>query len=239
MISIMGMPDVKRVITYEGRLEDPDEMVFLDSFDQLCSMVKKDGFRLTTHMGRDPRKYRCSICGGGWESSCRSMRDYQFLYSAPLGREHVHLSCYKNHLAMKNFELFSNAIKTAWVSCDGLKEIPDEYGGAWGTPWYITNLFNVNVMVKGQRDRRVSLPEGTTLKMGRRKRVYSISLSSPVPLLAVEDEATKGLLHDNVTRALATVDPKDAFTSLMVHAWTDEKVREYVRGVAWMLGHQP
>lgn len=244
-----------KVIDYVGHGDDPDEIVYIDFKDDgtplnkdSLSYRRKDGggFYSTTWF-RDPRAFYCAICGRGWENTCKSLRNSMFLNYAPEGKECVHETCYLGHLGMVQHGLFYNAI------CDGeirdgirmlfrgLKIIPNQYGGAYNTPWYTTDIIGFSLGESGGWKRKK--PKGLAcpvLELGRRKRVYSMTLTSPVELVVERNDDTKCIFDDDTTKSFGDKGIYDnkfpkTTSSILIHAWTDEKVQLYMKAFCSIL----
>jgi hypothetical protein len=183
---------------------DGNGVVGYDEFGQLVYSRNEGRGAISTFI-RDVRKEKCAICGGGWTETPKSMAN-QFYHSAR--EKWMHETCYVGVLAHNEHEKFFYALVDAKLKFSGLREIPNEYGGAWNTTWYETDLLD---------------HPGAKMKFGSRKRVDVVSLSGA-------DMA--GLFeHEDVT--------KDAGADgVMIHAWSDEKVREYVKEIAKRLKEQ-
>jgi len=248
-------PSKYRVIDYVGRGDDPDEIVYIDLKEDGTPLNKdsisyrrkdKDGFYSTTWF-RDPRAFYCAICGHGWDNSCKSLRNSMFLNDAPEGKECVHNTCYLGHLGMVQHGLFY------WAICEGnirdgirmlfngLKIKPNQYGGAYNTPWYTTDIVGLSLGESGDwKRRKFKAPNLPTLELGRRKRVYSMFLKSPVKLVIERNEDTKHIFDDDTTKIFGETHiyenkfPKTA-DSILIHAWTDEKVQLYMKAFCSIL----
>lgn len=242
------------VIDYKGNRDDPDEMMFIElkedgtplNPNSISYRVKrKDGFYSTTWK-RDPRSRQCAICGHGWVNTCESLLDSLFLHEAPTGKECVHEKCYLGHLAMSQHRLFFSAICEGHIRdgirilFDGLEEIENQYGGAWNTPWYKTNITGL-WLGKSTDYARKEFKEKPVLVIGRRKRVDSLTLTSPFPLRIEKNEETKCLFEDSVTKS---IDDKCVFkeselptggSSILIHAWDDDKVKQYIKAFCAIL----
>ena len=246
----------KVIIDYVGPRDDPTEMMYFDLKEDgtqlnqstLSHMVKREDGQMTSWI-RDPRPFYCAICGHGWVNTCASLKDAMFLSDAPKDptgkrKECVHKKCYLGHLARVQHELFYWSICEGRIRdgirmiFDGFEEMPNQYGGAYDTPWYKTHITGLSLGKSGNYEHVVFCTADVPhpwphLVVGRRKRVYSLTLTSPTPLVIERNEETKCLFDDEVTRA---IDDKDIFDSkglpvkgseILIHAWTDEKVKEY------------
>lgn len=162
----------------------------------------------------DMRERTCTICGREWELTAESFRN-QF-------REHTmgewcHKTCYVGYLTLDEAIFWSKAIEDIMVAnkvhnlprealvnwaCD-LSKIPNEYGGAWNTPWY-------RLKFKGY------VP---WIKMGTRKRVYCMSLHD---LTEAQTEMFRGLIeHVKDTKEIGS-------SHVLIHAWTRDQAKDYL-----------
>lgn len=175
-----------------------------DEFGQLIVSWEEHGGTCST-MCADVREKVCPICGKGWEVSAESFRNQ---YLERITDEWCHKTCYVGHLAMAEMEMWSNLlcypeVRTDFIPHD-MKKIPNEYGGAWKTPWYKITLLGYL----------------TTIKVGTRKRVYAMSLHD---LRSEQAEAFMALVAgEDVTKG-------NEGTSVYIHAWNKAKATEYLR----------
>lgn len=89
--------------------------------------------------------------------------------------------------------------------------IPNEYGRAWNTDWY-----------------SIKLPKSdpvSQIKFGSRKRVWVVELSSEKKLVIPEGHPLDVLYKKE--QSTKTMEPK----LVMFHAWSEDKVREYVEAM--------
>lgn len=155
----------------------------------------------------------CILCGKGWEKTVQAFRD-QMWHDDALAV--LHRSCFERNLGFRERVEFIDALREAGFDRQDLKtleQVPNEYGGAWNTPWYrITVPF---------------LPGRPTLKFGARKRVFNIEIKGindlGVSLLvdAFKDEG-------NVTRG----HEEGLFYT---HAWGMDKATEYFKRILGVL----
>lgn len=175
-----------------------------DKYGQLNVQWDQDGSTCSTFIA-DMRGKKCGLCGQEWRVTAESFRNQMKINTT---EEWCHRTCMAGHVALNEADLFYRAL------CDARGEasiawqwtkVPNEYGGAWNTPWYV-------VRFKGY------LPK---VKIGCRKRVYALSMfdlrpeqvAMFLPLVKNED-VTKGT---------------ENHSSIYIHAWTTEKVLEYLR----------
>jgi hypothetical protein len=174
-----------------------------DEHNQLWASWK-DGESTCSTIVPDLREHRCAICGHGWELTGADFRHHVEVRTIS---GLAHTRCYTNHLALEEASMWYGLL------CDGDREtqfipwdwrtIPNEYGGAWSTPWYL-------VQFKGY------VPK---LKVGSRKRVWSMSLS----------DLTVAQLNAGVALFNAVDDTKwSRGNELGVHAWTKEQAKQYI-----------
>lgn len=180
-------------------LSDEKHYIGFDEFGQLICATKLDHGLTVETMIRDVRGETCPLCRKQWELTCEDLVDQTYHY----GRQKmVHKSCLKNGIAANEFDLFKRALDEAKLPCR-IEECENEYKAAWNNPWYLASLdFRDNICIR----------------FGRRKRVFHCelfwdnALKIPDGLFASED--TTKIIQPN---------------SVMIHAWTDEKVLEYVK----------
>jgi hypothetical protein len=182
-----------------------DGMVGYDRFGQfVVAELDRDAI-IYRHLF-DVRLLTCPICGRGWELNAESIRDqYRDYYT----EKRVHKRCHEGRLALDEFRMFYRALCDAKFHHWKSEEIPNQYGGAWNTPWY--------------RFRLDQFP-GTTLTMGPRRRVYHIGVSGN----------SNGLLDDFASEEVTK--GYDELGGFYIHAWEEDKIREYLTRVfAWLL----
>lgn len=189
----------------------------------------------------DVRKKICCICGHGWELTAKSLRDQDFLRHRA---EHAHLSCVIRYTALQEYDFWYGAVLDAgfmfgpldnpkYIAEGGpaFESIPNEYwpkGDPWGEgqPWY-----RVRLLKRVDEEKSLNGPLGRTLKLGHRKRVY-----------VLEIEEGPGEYNEKLARELFAPEIAERITSwigpkgMMIHAWGQEKAREYLRRFAEILG---
>jgi len=244
--------EIKDIIMFDGPVTDPDRMIYIDEFGQQAYMKKEfysDGTpQYVSTFIHDPRGETCCFCGRGWEDSIKSITDYYHLNTAPKGREHAHMECWLNYLRRTDASLFHEALAaTRCLIWSGLEEIKNQYGGAWNTPWYKTSITGfVDRSHPDAKDYNKPTPRYAfdpkpELIMGARKRVYSLTLKFPQPVpFPKDEEAVKPLIEDDVTKSIDDNDYSpgeygDEGSEFMIHAWNDDKVKEYIKAFACIL----
>lgn len=193
---------IVRTITEDG-------LVGFDQFDQLtlCSIDERRGWTSYTHIA-DVRGKTCAICNRGWEPTGPSLSD-QYLWS--LLDEHVHLSCLARHLSLIERDAVFWAICDARIRFKRLYVDPNGYylqEDPWGKyrPWYRAEL----------------LDHPYSLLVGMRKRVWSIELRGECLWY---EAASKEFESENVTKEFSK-------TGVLLHAWGNENLREYIKRLA-------
>lgn len=185
-----------------------DGLVGYDQFGQLV-VTKKDGNFETSSFIADVRGKTCIICSHGWEPTSVSMVD-QFHWD--LVGDYVHESCLDRHTGLIERREFFHALVAARVRFSGLRPIPNEYHGAAmkERPWYVAELLDYPV----------------AFKLGARKRVDHVEVIAQGGLvLAWYGDAEKAFAAEDVTKHFSPA-------SVLLHAWTTEKMREYVKKLA-------
>lgn len=185
-----------------------DGLVGYDQFDQLV-VTKKDGdFEMSTFIA-DVRDKTCTICNHGWEPNSISMADQ---YHWDLVDGYVHETCLNRHTGLVERSEFFRALVAARVRFKGLKPIPNGYHGASmkERPWYVAELLDYPVM----------------FRLGARKRVDHVEVVAQGGVdLAWYGDAEKAFASEDVTKHFTSA-------SVLLHAWTTEKMREYVKKLA-------
>lgn len=191
-----------------------DGLFGFDQYGQLMvGRVSRDGYTSYTFVV-DVRDKKCEICQRGWDLNAESMGDQ---VEWRLIGQMVHLSCLVRHDSFNQRAEVSGALYEAGIRHKGLKPIPNEYwrnDDFWGKqPWY-----------------RADLVEhlGVYFVIGHRKRVWSIEVKSdvkvqhPIPWWGA---AKLAFDSENVTKEFGT-------HGILVHAWSIEKMRDYVKRLA-------
>ena len=199
------MNDILRPITDDGRLG-------FDEFDQLFYWTKPDvsGARIGTIVA-DVRDSVCPICNHGWELQPEAFADQTYWY---LIEEFVHESCLVRHHSFVERADFERIVSKVVVYKLGLSfSVELIKNGYWPgsishskKPWYRFSFKDLPV----------------TLVIGHRKRVTSISVEPKEgKTLGWWNDAKKALSKEDVTKGFSGQE-------IFIHAWTNEKVAEYV-----------
>lgn len=191
----------------------PDGLVGYDQFDQLA-VTRMDGEFESSHFIADVREKICPLCLRGWELSGPGMDD-QMHWQLIDG--HVHESCYVRHVGFIERSEFWGAICDARVRFKGFTAIENGY---WpkayrisGKPWY-----------------RAELTEHpAAFILGSRKRVDHIEVVPTEGELRWHREAEKFFAGTDVTKHFRP-------DSVLLHAWTTEKMREYIKQLSQIAG---
>ena len=216
------MNDIVRPLTQDG-------MVGWDAHDQLW-LWKAEGKNRVGTIIADVRGKTCPVCARGWEPTAVSLGDQYFWRSR---EEWAHESCFTRYLGIDEHEFWHGALCSV-VRFHGLVKLPNEYGGAWNTPWYRIPLCDVP----------------RTLKLGRRKRVYHMEIEALEAELAAPRDAEEGArrlvakARMDFSKAEALFKSEDVTKefsehSVMIHAWDRERARQYLRKFAEILGLEP
>lgn len=194
---------IVRPITLDGR-------VGFDSHGQLLAYKVERQHMVHEHIA-DVRGCLCQICGHGWLPNGDSMLDQ---YRWRLIDDYVHESCLLRHSAFVERAEFDLAIAAARLRFERLVPIENRY---WPKsiseskkPWYQVKL----------------LDHPVEIVIGARKKVDSVSF------LPVGDHRFDW--WDRAERAFATEDVTKEFgpERILVHAWTNEKMRDYMKRIA-------
>lgn len=189
----------------------PDGMVGWDQHGQLW-LWKVDGKGTIGTIIGDPRGHRCRICQQGWVLTVESLEDQRW---CQYHREWTHLSCQIRYEGLKERDMWFGALVGAGIRFAGLDEIPNEYWvrDPWFSkrPWYRVRL----------------LDSKRTLKLGRRKRVYSMEIE-PGEGICSATTAEELFKTEEVTKQICA-------SNVMIHAWSDEKAHEYLKAFAKIL----
>lgn len=194
----------------------PDGMCGWDEHNQLWLWKAEAGGGKCGRIIGDPRGHKCRICLQGWLLTTESLEDQAWSREY---EEWCHLSCQIRYSGLKERDMWFGALVGAGIRFHGLEAIPNEY---WcNDPWY------------GQRPwYRVRLLDSRrTLKLGKRKRVYCLEIESAMPGAGFysQEQAQDLFKMEDVTK---TIRPD----SLLIHAWSDDKAREYLKAFAQILG---
>lgn len=194
-----GVNDILRPITEAGDIG-------YDQFDQLIVQRQQGEYRVQT-ISSDLREATCAICLRGWELNAEAWSDH--IWNSTY-EEHVHESCLVRYRARRDREIFFDHFYKARVRFEGMKPIPNGYHtrGRWAErPWY-----------------RVPLIEHPVdFLIGLRKRVVNIEVHPREDAtLDWWEVAQNAFAGEDVTKGFSP-------TRIFVHAWNEEKEREYVR----------
>lgn len=193
----------------------PDGMCGWDAHGQLWLWkVRDDGRPVGTIIG-DPRGHKCRICQQGWILTVESLEDQERWREY---EEWVHLSCSIRYNALRERDMWFDALVAAGIRFHGLEEIPNEYWARdpwWSKrPWYRVRLHDAP----------------RALKLGRRKRVYHMEIeASGAAGLYSKDLADRLFKDEDVTKSVGA-------EGMMVHAWGPEKAKDYMKRFAQVLG---
>lgn len=212
-----------------------EKVVFgYDQFDQFMMVEQREdkrGWSMTSAL--DVRGKRCVICNRLWGNDPDDMAQVMHIErpewseeAGPDGKHkkikegtYAHERCYLGHKNLDERHLIREAINRArrphsYVPCK-IESIPNEYGGALDTDWYIVTLLESEPKSK--------------IKFGSRKRVWHVELFSEdgnlvVPITTPEHPLAKALRE---AKAVNTTTGQDK-RSIYLHAWSEEFVYEYV-----------
>jgi hypothetical protein len=192
----------------------PDGMVGWDEFDQLVLWEVEGDRRIGRCIG-DPRGHTCRICLQGWTLTAESLKDQHWRHDFD---EWAHQSCLVRFSGLVEREMWYWALVEARVRFNGLREIPNEY---WRNdphyskkPWYTAE----------------AMDGPFTLKLGRRKRVYHNGvIPRPGQTLGATPAAAAEFAGEDVTKEFGA-------DGWLLHAWTDDKARDYLRRLSKLLG---
>lgn len=212
-----------------------DGLLGWDQYGQLWRW-KVEGERRVGTIIADVREKICCVCGRGWELTAEGMGDQYFWSNRA---EWAHETCYIRHLALDEFDFWCSALvgagfifgqkdttKPLGEGGPALEALPNGYWGEkdpWGAgmPWYRARLLK-------KLESRENAPLGRTLKLGHRKRVYHLEIEvgfGPYDK-ALAEELFKS---EAVTKVIGD-------DTMLVHAWGQEKAREYLKHFARILG---
>jgi len=222
------MNDIVKPLTHDG-------LVGWDNFGQLW-LWKVEGEGRSGTIIADVRGKICPVCKQGWKETAESLGDqYHWMNRA----EWAHVTCYIRYLALTEYSFWveslvearfifgkeDNPRSTAHLG-PALESLPNGYWGEkdpWGAgrPWYRARLLK-----KLPNGDNTAL--GRTLRLGSRKRVYHLEIESG------EGPYNEPLAHslfkgEDVTKEIRS-------DGLKVHAWGDDKAKEYLRHFSEILG---
>lgn len=173
----------------------------------------------------DVRGKSCFICRRVWGEDPDDLANVTNL-DTPASKEEwqksrfVHDACYLGHLNLNERSLVQTAIRKARnvSGCRlrySIEPIPNEYRGAYNTDWYLVGFPD-------------SKPKAI-LKFGSRKRVWVVELTTKEKFdLQNPPWSLLPFLKDDVTME---IDEK----CIMFHAWSEDKVHEYVAGMVRLI----
>ena len=193
----------------------PDGMVGFDVQGQLWHWEVEEGGGKVGRIIGDPRGHKCPMCLQGWVLTAESLKDQRYERSY---EEWWHYTCLIRHMAMKDRDLFHNALVAANICFDVLKQVPSRYWGndpIWSKRnWCVTK----------------ALDQPIEIILGSRKRVYNIEFvtTDEAPLKAWQ-EAAQEFAKEEVTKAFI---PK----KIMLHAWGDEQLKNYLKRLSTVFG---
>ncbi len=208
------MNDILRPITEDGQ-------VGFDQFDQLLCWTPR-GEGMVGRFIKDVRELTCCICNHGWEASAEAMADQRHWQ---LTDSWVHETCLIRHAGLCERSEFRQAMFDARTGDVGVrfeaKDIPNRYWGdrdPYGSkPWYQFFLLDFPIV----------------FTIGSRKRVVVIEVeSTDGGELAWWKAAEDYFAPEGVTKAFG-------YQRVMLHAWGKEKLREYVKKLAWFAEGSP
>jgi len=195
----------------------PDGFVGYDEHDQFIAMDIEGVGRWVTYPLRNPLGKTCLICNQEWQLNHKSVKDQYFWHSR---EELVHKSCYRRYLTLRDWDMIYNHVCSFHLAFPGgLKEVENQYKGAWNTPWFEFVWKDAPTF---------------TILIGPRKRVYHMEIKAPqqahegMPALDYR-MAEKCFSEEDVTKEFGP-------TSVMVHAWSEEKVLAYLKKFVRILG---
>jgi hypothetical protein len=217
------MNDILRPLTADG-------LVGWDQFNQIW-LWEVEGETRRGHIIADVREKICRVCNRGWETTAKGLGDQYYWQTR---EEWAHASCFVRYLALREYSFWHDALCGVF-RFERPAEIPNEYGGAWNTPWYRVTLLDVP----------------RTLKLGHRKRVYHMEIepegryappADDTPEAAAKRFAARArtnLSHATKLFEAEEVTKEVGADMVLVHAWTEEKAREYLKHFAQVLGLPP
>jgi hypothetical protein len=186
------MNDIIKAVT-------PDGCAGYDQYDQFW-VYQPDARNPEIRVGsiyKDLRGQKCMLCDQKWKTEARDLADQYYNRDAEI---HVHKSCYVRHLSfLERQKLMDTLVRSELRDkVKAIDDIPNQYGGAWNTPWYeITLNYTGNPVIT----------------IGPRKRVISLELTR------ITNDQVKTLEK----RFESVIDTKTFLVdSVLIHAWDDE-----------------
>lgn len=212
------MNEIVRPITDDGQ-------VGFDEFDQLmCWTPTGDSKGKVGRIISDLRQTTCVICDHGWEATALSLVN-QFYWQ--LTNSHVHETCLIRHAGLNERSEFQRVMLGARTRNVHVRyktsDIENRYwpkGDPYSAkPWYQFDLIDFPVR----------------FIIGSRKRVGVVQVEpiehSPTVLYWWSD-AQDAFADEDVTKEFGP-------DRVMLHAWGQEKLREYVKKLAWFAEGSP
>lgn len=186
-----------------------DNRVGYDEFNQLM-LATREGEYTSYHSIRDLRREKCALCLRGWEATGESLADQTMWHLINL---HVHSTCLMRHVGFVERSNIHHAICDAKFRFDGLVPIENQY---WPKaypectkPWYEAKLLDYPAI----------------LTVGYRKRVIEMWVEGDwLPW----ETLRKAFEKEDVTKSFRP-------NKMLVHAWGNEKMREYLVKIAEVL----
>jgi hypothetical protein len=160
----------------------------------------------------------CLICCRGWDLTGASLAD-QYRWS--LTESYVHRTCLDRHIGLTERAIYHDALCNAQIRFATLEPVPNRYTGEPLRPWYQAHAINTSF----------------AFLLGYRKRVHHVEAVPRVGTkLGWADAAREAFDGENVTKEFSS-------SSVLLHAWSDEKLREYLVTIARVAGltarHEP
>lgn len=149
-----------------------DLMVGWDKYNQLNVMTRTEDGGFETRYLADPRGLICPICNCGWIMSGPGIRDQA--QQKVMGKL-VHESCLLRMMTIREYETFQGLLAGITMAHSEIEAIPNEYGGGYNTSWHKAAILRPNAKKDWDTGR-------FSIRMGRRKRVWSMHLSISPPL---------------------------------------------------------
>jgi hypothetical protein len=166
----------------------------------------------------DVRAKSCPICQRGWDNTTASLRNQTYIHSM---ERHAHTTCMNGFGHIKNFFRWHHLFCEQPMNKEGFDwaEIPNEYGSSWTGPWYRVTYKHL-----------AEFP----IVVGTRKRVDNVEVVGVT--FQLEELFKEAFKNEDVTKSMSThkLDGEDK-PSWLIHAWTDEKAKEYVEKIVAIL----
>jgi hypothetical protein len=200
------MRDIVKPIT-------PDGLCGYDANGKLWLYEARGDGAFTGSMIQDPRGQKCPICLQGWVLTSGSMKD-QTQWRVGGSLEFVHQTCSIRYNGLVERDMWFDALCDAGIRFRGIANIENRYWSEppWSSrPWY-----------------RVSLMNGRTLRLGYRKRVYSLEIEPGGDRPYDVAKARELFTNEDVTKEIND-------EGLLIHAYGDIKAREYIKVFAQIL----